>query len=61
MHGFTVLHRAIESDNLELIHWLIEQGADVNAKDKSGASVLNYAAESRNLKLVKWLREHGAK
>lgn len=43
--GQTVLHQALEVTplNYELIQWLLEQGADVNAQDDEGMSVAHYA------------------
>jgi len=40
----TPLHVAIRSQRVEVARYLIEQGAEVNARDRNGASVLNYAS-----------------
>ncbi|GMU93072.1 MAG: hypothetical protein AMXMBFR4_21300 [Candidatus Hydrogenedentota bacterium] len=40
----TPLHQAITSGNDELIQFLIERGADVNARDKTGLTPLHVAA-----------------
>ncbi len=42
--GRTPLHCAIRGKKYEIAMWLIDLGADVNAKDQNGASVLNYAS-----------------
>jgi ankyrin repeat protein len=42
------------------MRWLVERGADVNAKGDNGWSVLHAAATVGNLTHVKWLVEHGA-
>ena len=36
--GTTLLHMAIEYDEMEIAHWLIEKGADVNARARVGSS-----------------------
>lgn len=42
-NGKTVLHYAVLEANKELVKWLIDQGASVNAKDKDSLSPYNYA------------------
>ena len=39
---------------------LLDYGADINAKDKNGATALMAASEARNAELVKLLLDHGA-
>ena len=46
--------------NLELVKYLVEHGADINAKDKSGNTALMIASKDMNLEMVKYLVEHGA-
>ncbi|MGB8225930.1 MAG: ankyrin repeat domain-containing protein, partial [Sedimentisphaerales bacterium] len=36
-------------DNLDLLKWLIENGADVNHQDKVGYSALHLAGQEKNL------------
>ena len=55
----TVLHDAVESGNMEIAKFLVEKGADVNAKGYSGRSVLYGAAHSGNPKLIQWLKARG--
>jgi len=43
----------------DMVRYLIQSGADVAQKDKSGASVLHYAAESGDVALVDLLVEIG--
>ena len=45
---------------LEIIQWLVKQGADVKAKDDTGKTILYVAVESKNLELVQWLVGQGA-
>jgi ankyrin repeat protein len=39
---------------------LLDYAADINAKDKNGATALMAASEARNAELVKLLLDHGA-
>ncbi len=38
LDGTTLLHMAIEYDEVEIVHWLLDHGADVNARAAVGAS-----------------------
>lgn len=55
--GYTPLFCAVEKSDLEMIKYLIEKGADVNAYNKNGATALHIAAD---LEIVKLLVEKGA-
>ena len=46
--------------NLEVVQWLVEHGADVNAKDNDGCTVLHSAVENGNLDVINYLVKHGA-
>ena len=46
--------------NLEVVQWLVEYGADVNAKDNDGCTVLHSAVENGNLDVINYLVKHGA-
>ncbi|KAH6718728.1 ankyrin repeat-containing domain protein [Leptodontidium sp. MPI-SDFR-AT-0119] len=64
-HSFeprTALQLAIESGNVDLVHRLIDAGADVNgpAARHSGATALQLAAAKGYFGLAKLLIEHGA-
>ena len=54
----TPLHKATE--HLDIVEFLIQKGADVNAKDENGSTPLIYAAGDGQIKVVKYLIEHGA-
>ena len=59
--GQTALHHAVSRPrNLEVIHFLIERGAKVDAKNEHGRTPLIKAAQSGNLENVKLLVELGA-
>jgi ankyrin repeat protein len=48
-------------DNLEVITFLVERGADVNAHDNHGTTPLIYACrDGGNLEIIKFLVERGA-
>ncbi|MBC6415906.1 MAG: ankyrin repeat domain-containing protein [Bdellovibrionales bacterium] len=51
----------IRYNNLEFVKFLIENGADGNAKDKFGYTPLSFAIKYRNEKLKDFLMEKGAK
>jgi ankyrin repeat protein len=58
--GETVLHLAVQYENIEKIKELIEKGADINIGDNKGRKVLHYAALFGKTKTVKVLIEKGA-
>ena len=42
--GMTVLHMAAGSGQWDVVKWLVEKEADVNATDNDGVTVLHMAA-----------------
>lgn len=58
----SALHYAVESGNRQLVHWLIERGADVNSHnaDSAGETPLSLAAEKGNFGIAKLLLNLGA-
>lgn len=61
----TSLHNAIrisfQSDNFEIVEFLIKNGANVNARNKKGQTPLKLAVEGKKKKLAELLRQYGAK
>jgi ankyrin repeat protein len=58
--GYTSLMAAAYSGDLEAAIWLVEHGADVNARTDAGCTALNGAAVSGNAAIVKLLLDRGA-
>jgi len=58
--GLTALHLSAERGNTALAAFFIEQGADLNAKDREGARPLHYAAALGQLEAAALLIEKGA-
>ncbi len=59
--GLTQLMWAVVGGNPDVVEFLIERGADVNAVDNEGRSVLDHALEMRREGIATMLREHGAR
>lgn len=53
--GYTLLHEAVKSGNVDTVKLLLERGADLNSKDKSGKIPLYHALEAGNTDMVKLL------
>jgi ankyrin repeat protein len=47
--------------HLEIVKYLIDKGADVNAKDKNGQTAVSLASEKNQTEIVQYLKAHGAK
>lgn len=58
--GWTPLHYAVSLGNLELVEFLVEHGANINAKDINGVTPLHIAAKNGHFSIVKFLVKHGA-
>ena len=54
------LHRAAESNSIDVATLLIEQGADIEAKDYIGRTALHIVAESNSLDVTSLLIDRGA-
>lgn len=58
--GYTPLHRAAYSNNVEIARILIQYGADVNAKTEYGWTPLHSAVKWSNAEVAAFLLQHGA-
>ncbi|GMH36811.1 hypothetical protein BSKO_04684 [Bryopsis sp. KO-2023] len=59
-HGFTALMNAASKGHVEIIGFLLDNGADVNAKNDEGVSALYLATQENQLDAVKKLLDGGA-
>ena len=57
---YYLLRDAISMNNIELVKFALEQGADVNKASKSGETPLHVAVWESSLDVVKFLVSHGA-
>ena len=64
-NGWTPLHEAVRSDNIEVLKYLIEKGLDMNLRthDGTGGSPLWWAKKyhEKDSDVVKFLEAMGAK
>ncbi|XP_030637932.1 protein phosphatase 1 regulatory subunit 12C [Chanos chanos] len=58
--GITALHQACIDGSLEVVEFLLAQGADINQVDSEGWTPLHVAATCGNLEITKFLLEQGA-
>ena len=59
-HGETVLMLASRSNNLDLARFLLDNGADVHARDEDGRTALMNASACGNTEMMELLLERGA-
>ncbi|XP_037675996.1 protein phosphatase 1 regulatory subunit 12C isoform X2 [Choloepus didactylus] len=58
--GISALHQACIDENLEVVGFLVEQGATVNQADNEGWTPLHVAASCGYLDIARYLLNHGA-
>ena len=56
----TPLHIAVNHDKLDVVKYLLSEGANVHAKDKNGETPLHLAIKNNNYEIVNILIETGA-
>ena len=56
----TALIYATFYDNLDLLAWLIDNGANINHQDRNGYSALHFAGQEKKLRPAKLLLDKGA-
>ena len=54
------LHKAVEQNRIEMVKWLIENGAEVNAKNTKHRTPLHCASNLSLFEVVQYLIENGA-
>jgi len=58
--GYTLLHDAVVAERLEIVEYLVQQGADVNTSNLERFTPLHDAANKGRLELVRFLLAKGA-
>ena len=58
--GSTLLHVAVSNDHIDIVKYLVSQGADVDSQDSEGDTPLHLAASSGLLEIAKYLVSKGA-
>ena len=58
--GRTALINSVSEKQIELVRWLLDNGADVNIQDRGGYSALHFAAQERLVAIGKLLLDHNA-
>lgn len=58
--GNTALHGAAQFNRADMVEWLIEHGANINALDYEGKTALTRAVAQNNNEVAEVLRAHGA-
>ncbi|NXF85101.1 PP12C phosphatase, partial [Eubucco bourcierii] len=58
--GISALHQACIDENMEVVQFLVESGADVNQADNEGWTPLHVAASCGHRHIAQYLLEHGA-
>ncbi len=56
----TALYTAVKKNHFSVVKYLVEQGANINAREKDGWSILHRAVETNKLSIVQYLVENGA-
>ena len=53
--GKTLLHEAVENDNLDSVKFLVEKDADCNVRNRQGNTPLHIASQKGNPEIIKEL------
>lgn len=59
--GYTALHSAAENDQVEIVRFLLERGANPSPRDWLGNTPIDYAMRNGSTAIMTLLSEHGAK
>jgi len=60
VHQYTLLHWAVCDNNLGVVEYLIDKGADVNVENSHGNTSLHIAAGREFMQIVVYLLDNGA-
>ena len=58
--GRTALINAAACNNIDLIKWLLENGANINYQDRNGYTALHFAGQNKVVELAEFLLSKGA-
>ncbi|AVP87274.1 hypothetical protein phytr_3200 [Candidatus Phycorickettsia trachydisci] len=58
--GVPLLVSAATDNNLEMIHWLLQNGQNINVQDSDGETALHEAVRNGRVDIVQYLLENGA-
>ncbi|MDR0731086.1 MAG: ankyrin repeat domain-containing protein [Treponema sp.] len=58
--GMTALIHAVNSNNPEMVRFLVEHGADVNLRTNAGGTAASIAYENGFVDIYNYLKDHGA-
>ncbi|XP_039191074.1 protein phosphatase 1 regulatory subunit 12C isoform X1 [Crotalus tigris] len=58
--GISALHQACIDENMEVVEFLVENGADINQADNEGWTPLHVAASCGYIEIAQYLLDHGA-
>ena len=56
----TPLHWAASNGSLSVVEYLVNQKANINAKDDDGKTPLRLASENKNKRIAEFLKKNGA-
>jgi ankyrin repeat protein len=59
-NGQTLLHSAVDQNQIKAMEWLLEHTAEVNAKDVNGQTPLHIAVMHQNIKTIQCLLDYKA-
>jgi ankyrin repeat protein len=61
LQGWTILHFASRENKMKAVKFLLDRGADPNAKNNNGDTPLSMAEKQGNTEVIALLKDHGAK
>ena len=60
-HSYTALIEAANVNNLDIVKYLVQNGAEVNAEDSRGGTALGWAKKHNNAEMINFLEAKGAR
>ncbi len=59
-HGTQLIHLAAAAGRIDILTWLHERSADINARNYRGERPIHFAAQNGNIEVLDWLYENDA-